>query len=578
MSTLDKKKVDLVIAIDTSNSMKDEAKALNSALAKALKEASKACPSDIRIEFLGIEGTFPGTKFDKTVRDYLIGAGTDLEKLKGREFETVHNAGAQEDLARAVEDLSNYFDWREGAERNVFVLGDESLEGGEMVLKPARIKACDDAIATALKNAVKVHSYLGTPSSPYPTPKDEEANINEYKRLALRTGGEHFIYTSGIADFTKLLKDTICASKIPQEERIDEKQEEVDKLEGKPPAEKTKPSKPTDNSHGCGQLCEKLPEIINAIDTLNNMLKELKAACESSGPDGSKKGCGCNDSDPTPPKEETTNEKPPAKEAVREYTDVDEIYAITYYDNNFPGNQSDNGDIYVHKGGTGTLARKAIDNQHGSGWSNATTSDGTHYFGWKGDQIYRQKEGGKFEFLKGLSGGKAKDAFAFRKDDTGFFFSAYEGGKIYTFKHPDTQYSTVQVTNAAGNSLSAFSAGHLAIDIAFDADDRAYLLDSSGHLWRVNSTAGATWEAKYLCQFTPLTPDGEKCAYFGLAFDSHGDVYLAGGQSKNGQSRRFLAKSTLLAPDQVTPLYDGGWGSASYGNLSSRAYPKITSP
>lgn len=58
MSTSDTKKVDLVIAIDTSNSMKDEAKALNTALTKALKEASKACPSDIRVQFLGIEGTF----------------------------------------------------------------------------------------------------------------------------------------------------------------------------------------------------------------------------------------------------------------------------------------------------------------------------------------------------------------------------------------------------------------------------------------------------------------------------------------------------------------------------------------
>jgi hypothetical protein len=243
---------------------------------------------------------FPGTKFEKTVRDYLVGVGTDVEKLKGRELETVHNAGAQEDLARAVEDLSNYFDWREGAERNVFVLGDESLEGGELVLKPARIKACDDAIVTALKNAVKVHSYLGTPSSPYPTPKDEEANIKEYKRLALRTGGEHYIYTSGIANFTQVLKDTICASKIPQKERIDEKQEEVDKLEGKTPVEK--PKTPADNGHGCGQVCEKLPEIVKAVNTLNDMLKELTAACESNGSDGAKKGCGCNDSAPTPNK------------------------------------------------------------------------------------------------------------------------------------------------------------------------------------------------------------------------------------------------------------------------------------
>lgn len=315
------KKVDLVIVIDTSGSMADEAKALSAALGNAVEEAKKSCPSDLRVEFLGIEGTFAGTKFDKTVRNYLTTtAGADGNTLKGRIRDSVANAGAQEDVARAVEDISTHFDWRAGAEKNVFVLGDESLEGGEMVLDAARIKACDDAIATALASGTKVHSYLGTPhaKTPYPTPADEEANIKEYKRLALRTGGEHYIYTKGIADFTQVLKDTICASKVPQQESIEDKKDEADKLEGKEPA---KDNQPAGNG---GNLCEQLPEIVKAVNTLAEVLKGLVDACgpDSTGGNAGKTGCKCHDhaapveTPPAPPAPELAPTVPPFSEST----------------------------------------------------------------------------------------------------------------------------------------------------------------------------------------------------------------------------------------------------------------------
>lgn len=133
-------------------------------------------------------------------------------------------AGANEDGARAVEDVAEHYDWREGAERAIFVLQDESLDGGEMVVTPAAIKANDNAIATALKHGVKVNTYLGAPHTPYPTKQDEEAMIEEFQRLAQKTGGEHYIHTSGMANFKEMLKKTICASKVPQEESIEQKE------------------------------------------------------------------------------------------------------------------------------------------------------------------------------------------------------------------------------------------------------------------------------------------------------------------------------------------------------------------
>ncbi|MCL6721786.1 hypothetical protein M8R21_40450 [Klebsiella sp. T2.Ur] len=70
MSIMDNKKVDLVFIIDSSLSMKDEAEALCAKLESAIEEARKACPSDLRTDFLGIEGVFAGTKFNKTVRQF----------------------------------------------------------------------------------------------------------------------------------------------------------------------------------------------------------------------------------------------------------------------------------------------------------------------------------------------------------------------------------------------------------------------------------------------------------------------------------------------------------------------------
>ncbi|MGN7915764.1 carbohydrate binding domain-containing protein [Enterobacter sp. 22466] len=289
MSEQDNKKVDLVFIIDSSLSMQDEAEALSAQLGAAIEEARKACPSDLRTEFLGIEGGFSGTEFTTTVRQYLTEkAGASPAALKGREHIKEGNP-AQEDVAPAAEDVIRFFDWRDGAEKNVFVLGDESLKGGEMTLDADRIKACDDAIATALQFNVKIHTYLGTPHStlPYPTPADEKAMIREYKRLALRTGGEHYIYTSGVADFATVLKTTICASKVAQHDSIAGKKDEADALEGKSPA-----SPPAKDSH----LCAQAPEIVRAVNALAGVLQSLIDVCGNSCTGNEKKhACQCHE-------------------------------------------------------------------------------------------------------------------------------------------------------------------------------------------------------------------------------------------------------------------------------------------
>lgn len=65
MSIMDNKKVDLVFIIDSSLSMKDEAEALCAKLESAIEEARKACPSDLRTDFLVSKAFLPAPNLIK---------------------------------------------------------------------------------------------------------------------------------------------------------------------------------------------------------------------------------------------------------------------------------------------------------------------------------------------------------------------------------------------------------------------------------------------------------------------------------------------------------------------------------
>ena len=206
--------VDLVVVIDSSVSMKDEAAALSTAVDAAIESARTHCPSDLRVTYLGIEGVFKGTHFEHTVRDYLTAAGVDAASLRGRKRGTVAEGGAQEDGARAIEDVSLHFDWRAGAARAVFFLGDEALEGGNQNAQQdqADIEAATRAIGVAAQAGVRVHTYLGTSGVKASVKQAIQA---EYARVAQETGGEAFTSQDAISGFTALLQKVICGSKQP---------------------------------------------------------------------------------------------------------------------------------------------------------------------------------------------------------------------------------------------------------------------------------------------------------------------------------------------------------------------------
>ncbi|MEH2410083.1 hypothetical protein [Nostoc sp.] len=201
--------VDLVIVIDTSPSMKDEAQSLSDAAASAIAKAKSSCPSDLKVVWLGIEGTWKGTNFDQTIRAYLTQKSKVTEsKLRGRKRGELKSAGAQEDAARAIEDISEYFDWREGAARAIFYLGDEALEGGGDKTEQKDITAANLAIQKAQTAGVTVHTYFGTSKS-----KHQEGIKTEYARIATSTGGQSFTDKDAISGFSAVLEKVICGSR-----------------------------------------------------------------------------------------------------------------------------------------------------------------------------------------------------------------------------------------------------------------------------------------------------------------------------------------------------------------------------
>ncbi|WP_437840578.1 vWA domain-containing protein [Sorangium sp. So ce1153] len=219
--------VDLVVVIDTSVSMRDEADALSQTIEAAIAAAKTKCPSDLRVTYLGIEGTFKKTRFDATVRDYLTQtAKVDASVLRGRTSADAANLtdeqkkvfDPREDGARAIEDVATHFDWRLGASRSIFFLGDEALEGGVSVQGQDQedIEAATRAIEIARKTGTRVHTYLGTSKFSSDAKKHDRIYKEiqgEFARVAQETGGKSFTSADAQSGFQSVLEEVICGSR-----------------------------------------------------------------------------------------------------------------------------------------------------------------------------------------------------------------------------------------------------------------------------------------------------------------------------------------------------------------------------
>ncbi len=201
--------VDLVVLVDSSDSMTDEAIALIHLAQQSIRCALDSCQNDCHVIWLGLEGTWEGTAVTQTCRDYLIANDVSESNLRSRRRGSVKNQGAQEDSARAIIDLANYFDWRPYAWRLILLLGDEPLEGG-LPYNGADIRAANEAILAARLQKIRIFSYAGSGKNGKTA---DDVVQQSFARMARETNGK--TYTApmdNLSPFAHDLAQIVCGS------------------------------------------------------------------------------------------------------------------------------------------------------------------------------------------------------------------------------------------------------------------------------------------------------------------------------------------------------------------------------
>lgn len=198
------KVIDLIVLIDTSGSVYSSARAVSDAVSLAIEDAISSCDPDLKITFLGVDGIWPGTAFAQSHRDYIYGLHGTVPMAADRP-----PAGYKtEQGANAIEDLSKYAEWRDGACRAIFYISDEELDGNvprkDFAHETAETNA---AISEANANNVTVFAHHLTYQ------KLDPAILENYRDLCHKTGGEVYFSNAPSQDeYVKLLTEVICNS------------------------------------------------------------------------------------------------------------------------------------------------------------------------------------------------------------------------------------------------------------------------------------------------------------------------------------------------------------------------------
>ena len=195
-------KVDLIVIIDTSGSMDSYAALVSAATVEAMEQAKKECKTDLEITYLGVEGIWPGTVFMTNHRDYIFTHNGTVPLVA----DTPYVGYQPEQGANAVEDLSKYAKWREGACRSIFYISDEELDSimptGDFANETL---ATNNAIAAANLNNVTVFAH-------HLTHLHRGSNIEQnYRDLCDQTGGKAYFSENPTTDeYVNMLKEVIC--------------------------------------------------------------------------------------------------------------------------------------------------------------------------------------------------------------------------------------------------------------------------------------------------------------------------------------------------------------------------------
>lgn len=196
---------DVIVLIDTSGSMGTSAAAVSSAAAAAIAAAKGSCNVDLRIQYFGVEGTWPSTLFTANYLTYLTGLGVAAAGLPTNN--PVGGYGPEEG-ANAIEALAKHYDWRADACRAIFYISDEELDSISPLGDTANeALAVSNAVAAAKAANVTVFAHHLTYQNRGP------AVIQNYKDLCNQTGGTaYFSAAPDQSEYTKMLAEAICGS------------------------------------------------------------------------------------------------------------------------------------------------------------------------------------------------------------------------------------------------------------------------------------------------------------------------------------------------------------------------------
>lgn len=200
-------KVDLIVIMDQSSSMDDEAQAVSNASERAIEASGDSCSTDLRVKYIGVGGAaWPTTLFDTSHVDYLTnirGSGITNQMAS---FNLLPVGQFGEQGADAAADLSEFFDWRNDACRAILYISDEPLDGN------TSISVTDTAIENAIQKATENNVTLFTIFIPLDAFNNPQ-NINEYIKLSESTGGMAFIDSAvDIDTYIRLMPQVVCNS------------------------------------------------------------------------------------------------------------------------------------------------------------------------------------------------------------------------------------------------------------------------------------------------------------------------------------------------------------------------------
>ena len=193
----DRQLLDIVLLVNTTAPLQAEVSTMQQWVEGAIATTQTTRPSDIRMTWLGTHGSWNGTPIEQSVFEYLDaldrspnhGAGSS-----GQPSSTSSN--------HIISHLIGQFDWRPGAAQSLFYLSNGAFSSADQA-------GLQSIIETAQQTGTTINTYLVTAKSSIADPASLNAVKQDYKQVAIATGGLAFSDQETDDSFHNILEQTL---------------------------------------------------------------------------------------------------------------------------------------------------------------------------------------------------------------------------------------------------------------------------------------------------------------------------------------------------------------------------------